>query len=445
MIRLTLILIVLTLMVAPMAMAQQPVLKLSDDGGWCWYQDERAIIHDGKLIVGTIAAGTKDPNRKGDVELIVHDFAAGKTDRLTLHDKIGLDDHNVPAFETLPDGRVLVIFATHGAKNCFWYRISEPNNPLKWSETKTFAPTEKSSVTYSNIFRLPGENHRIYNFYRGYAASFKPSYAFSDDMGQTWQNGGIVINVPSQFKHRPYAKYASNGQDTIHIVYTEGHPRDFNNNVYHVFYKAGKLHDSKGSVLAELAKGLERPEQGTKLFTGNELNVAWTQDVHLDPQGRPVVAFGVQKDPKVLPPGHPESGQDLRYHYARFDGQSWTQNEIAYAGTRLYPKEDDYAGLICIDPNDINTVCISTNADPKTGKPLISSADSQRHWELYKGTTADAGKTWAWTAITENSTADNIRPIVPKSDGKHTALLWLRGKLRTYTDYDLEVVGKLGR
>lgn len=48
---------VLSLLLAQLAMAGEPVDTLSDDGGWCWYQDERAIIHDGKLIVGTIAAG----------------------------------------------------------------------------------------------------------------------------------------------------------------------------------------------------------------------------------------------------------------------------------------------------------------------------------------------------------------------------------------------------
>ena len=43
--------------------------------------------------------------------------------------------------------------------------------------------------------------------------------------------------------------------------------------------------------------------------------------------------------------------------------------------------------------------------------------------------------------MTLNSTVDNLRPVVPKWDTGNTALLWLRGTLRSYTDYDLEVVG----
>ena len=87
---------------------------------------------------------------------------------------------------------------------------------------------------------LSAESNRVYDFYRGLDASYKPSYAYSDDLGQTWRSGNIVINVPSTQLHRPYARYASNGTDTIHITYTEAHPRDFDNSIYHVYYRAGR-------------------------------------------------------------------------------------------------------------------------------------------------------------------------------------------------------------
>ncbi len=431
------------LLAASFAAASQPddLIVLSDDGGWCWYQDERAILHDGKLIFGTIAMGTTDRQRKGDAEVIVHDIATGQTQRLTFVDNIGADDHNVPAFELLPDGRILAIAATHGATNWFAWRIAEAGDPTRWTPVQRFTPTEKSRITYQNVYRLPAENNRIYNFYRGLDNSFKPSYAFSDDLGASWKSGNVFIEVPVKVRHRPYVKYASNGHDTVHMVYTEGHPRDFDNSVYHIFYRAGQLHASAGTPIAPLAEGISKPDQGTKIYQGGETHVAWTQDMQLDAQGRPVVVFSVQRDPKRLPPADPASGQDHRYHYARWDGQQWIEHEIAFAGTRLYPVEDDYTGLIVIDPDDVSTVYISTDAHPVTGKPLISSADGQRHYEIFKGVTADGGATWSWTAITSDSTADNIRPIVPRSDGKHAALLWLRGKLKTYTDYNLQVVG----
>ena len=63
------------------------------------------------------------------------------------------------------------------------------------------------------------------------------------------------------------------------------------------------------------------------------------------------------------------------------------------------------------------------------------------HYEIYKGTTQDAGGTWSWEAITENSTVDNVRPIVPDWDEANTALLWMRGDYNNFVSYDTDIVG----
>jgi hypothetical protein len=59
---------------------------------------------------------------------------------------------------------------------------------------------------------------------------------------------------------------------------------------------------------------------------------------------------------------------------------------------------------------------------------LISAADGKRHHEIFRGTTADGGLTWNWLPVTENSTADNLRPVVPQWKDSRTALVWMRGK-----------------
>jgi hypothetical protein len=122
---------------------------------------------------------------------------------------------------------------------------------------------------------------------------------------------------------------------------------------------------------------------------------------------------------------------DIRYHYGRWDGTAWQTHEMAYAGTRLYPGEDDYTGLASLDRRNPNVVYISTDADPSTGKPLISAADKRRHHELFRGTTSDSGKTWRWEPITANSTMDNLRPVVPQWDDARTAVVWMRGTYRS--------------
>jgi hypothetical protein len=116
---------------------------------------------------------------------------------------------------------------------------------------------------------------------------------------------------------------------------------------------------------------------------------------------------------------------------------------LAHAGTRLYPAEGDYSGLVALDPADPYTVYISTNVDPDTGDPLISRADGRQHWELFRGRTRDGGASWECTAITSDSREDNLRPIARAVDEQHTMVIWLRGAYRSYTDYDLEVLGLL--
>jgi hypothetical protein len=138
--------------------------------------------------------------------------------------------------------------------------------------------------------------------------------------------------------------------------------------------------------------------------------------------------FSVQKDGRGLPRG--QGGYDHRFHYGRWDGSAWQTHEIAYAGRRLYPGEDDYTGLAAIDPKNVKVIYISTDADPVTGAPLVSAADGRRHRELFRGTTADEGATWSWTPFTANSTVDNLRPIIPKWDDPRTALVWMRGEYR---------------
>jgi len=448
------------ILTAPLKSSSQPsayltsaateIITFNDDGGWSWFEDERAIVDKSKVIIGSVAAGVRDQSRKGNIEVTTYDIATGGQVISRLHDRLlsprgAYDDHNSPALLIRPDGRLLAVYSMHGAENKFYYRISiSPHDSTRWQAEKTFTPSGSSRITYSNLHYLSKENNgkgRIYDFYRGFNDSFKPSYAYSDDLGETWIAGNVFIDVPATFRHRPYVKYVSNGIDTIHIFYTEGHPRDFDNSTYHVFYRDGKLHRSDGTVIRSLAEGLSDPTEGTRIFKGDPNNVAWVSDIYLDAAGRPYVAYSVQKDSAGLPPGR--GGDDHRYRYARWTGKVWVDHEIAYAGSRLYAGEDDYTGNIALDTADPNTVYVSTNDDPVSGEPLISKADNQRHYEIFHGTTKDGGKSWSWTAVTGNSTVDNIRPIVPKWDDKHTALIWLRGKYVAYTNYDLTVVGKI--
>jgi hypothetical protein len=346
-----------------------------------------------------------------------------------FHPHFEQDDHDNPAFLPLEDGRLLAVYTKHGMERRIYIRFSMPHDPLAWGPATEFetpgreaGPRRGDNVTYSNLFRLP--SGRIVNFFRGY--DLDPNYMYSDDAGKTWRYGGRLAHGRDGYS--PYLKYAYDGEGTIHFVMTEDHPRNYDNSIYHGFLRDGTIHGSDGARFARLSEATDAPLNAwdlTRVFQGDPDNVGWVIDLELDAERRPYAVFSVQKDGRGLPRG--QGGMDHRFHYARWDGRAWRVHDIAYAGRRLYPGEDDYTGLAALDPNDPNTVFISTDADPSTGAPLVSRADGQRHRELFRGATGDGGATWRWEAITAHSSADNLRPIVPKWKDPRTALVWMRG------------------
>jgi len=405
-------------------------MVINDDGGWCWFQDERAIFAGGKLWVGSVASGSHQLWRMGNVEIRALDPASGKINRFVLNHNLELDDHAAPSLLELPDGRILAVYTGHGIDRKIRSRVTlRPGDPAAWSGERVYKPPSPGNTSYSNLYRLAQEN-RIYNFYRG--QGWDPNVIISDDDGASWRYAGQLVTGPG----RPYVRYASDNRNTIHFVCTEQHPRDFDNSIHHGYLRGGRIFDSSGREVGTL-ESPPAPERLTRVFQGGPDNVAWPSDVSLDDQGRLYVVYSVQKDGAGKPPRH--GGMDHRYRYAWFDG-SWHDYEVAFAGSRLYAGEDDYTGLISLHPQSPNTVYFSADVDPRTGEPLISSSDGKRHYEIFKGTTTDRGASWEFEAVTRDSAMDNIRPNVPLAGPEGSALLWLRGKMTTYINYDLEMV-----
>jgi len=108
---------------------------------------------------------------------------------------------------------------------------------------------------------------------------------------------------------------------------------------------------------------------------------------------------------------------------------------LVKAGPKLSADEQDFTGLSAVHPDDPNVVFVSTTSDPRDDETTFP-----KH-EIFMGVTCDSGATWKWAPITQGSSVDNLRPIVPKWDADHTLLLWLRGDYVTSQQYALQVVG----
>jgi hypothetical protein len=421
------------------------LITFNDNGAWCWYQDRRVIIDPANqtMLISSIAdsAGADGARRTGNVELVTYQFATGARQRIVLHQNLQPeDDHNTPSLLIRPDGKYLAMYATHNQDNYSYWRIStRPHDAGEWSTERRFDWTAKigeEHVTYSNLFYLPAQK-RIYNFAR--AVNRDPSILVSQDLGESWSYGGKLLTIPKLGYVNGYTKYASNGVDRIDFITTEHHPRDFNNNIYHGFIQGGKLRRSDGVVDEKIPGSTGHPQtELTKIFpagsvfNGDIITRAWTIQIEIDAGGLPYALFSARanhdgKNPKV---------EDLRFFYARFDGTAWKVFQLAKAGAGLWDFEQDYTGLGALVPGDPNVVFISTNIDPRDDRLLDFH-------EIFKGITSDGGQSWAWQAITRDSTVENLRPIVPPGDPGRTALLWFRGKMTSSQNYDCAIVGMI--
>lgn len=424
------------------------LITLNDNGGWCWYQDERAIVDTAanKIVLSSVAnsSGADGASRGGDIDVVEYDLTTQQTDRFVLG-SFEDDDHNVAAIHKRSDGRYVAAYARHSRDSNTRFRVStNPGDATSWDAETTC--NNGAGTTYNNLYYLPnddGGNGRLYNFTR--SINFDPTIQISDDEGLTWE-GTYKLLTEGDAGDRPYVRYASDGE-SIHFITTERHPRDsgVNNSIYHGYVQDGQLFTSDGTLLdANLFDGTAvTPSALTTVFAANTVDQgepmtrAWTVDIEVDSSGNPYAVFQARIDPGELSAG--TESLDHRFFYGRFDGLAWNVHALAEAGRDIYAAspngpEDDYTGLVALDPDNPDVLYISSDIDPRANQATA-------YYEIYKGVTDDFGLSWHWTAITENSTMDNIRPVVPKWDAANTALLWQRGTFTTFLDYDMDVVG----
>ncbi|MGC3959882.1 MAG: BNR-4 repeat-containing protein [Verrucomicrobiota bacterium] len=421
---------------------------LTTDGAWTWYNDHRAMFHNGKLYFGFVRAGDSKST------LSVFDLATGRTTNLWASGFTQLDDHNNPAILAKQDGRLLSAYSRHLSDQYFSYRTSISTNPVgpaDWNVEQNI-PNSGASMTYANLFQLSSEGGKIYNYCRN--QNFNPSVFTSTDGGTNWSAAQIFIRTGTG-SIRPYMKYASDNVGRIDFLYTDGHPRDVANSLYHLYYTNGAYYQTDGTYVrsaATLPLLHDSGERGTVIYQYSDAaqtdpnawiptGRAWCWETAYQSNGAPVCVFTVQCDNVAGPTSGPDDR--IYYYYARWTGTTWQKRFIANAGRPLYAAEDDYAGGICLDPVEPNVIYISSNAqnpfdlaDPTT-VPLSAS----QRYELWRGVTGDGGLTFTWSQITSNSTVDNLRPYVPRRNGGERSVLWFRGNYASYTAYSCSIVG----
>ena len=409
---------------APAASAYQVA---AEDGTWCWFADPRAVYHKGKqekIYYGYI-------NSKGDVVISSRDVSTKAVQTFILHDKLQVDDHNVPSILFLPDGKLLTFYTEHNGK--FFMRKSKNAEDIgAWEEERELSfGLENELITYSHPIMLSGENNRIYMFFRsrnkrnpekpGYI-NWKQNYAYSDDYGETWSDAETYLTSDGQYNGIPYLKIVSDNKSKIHFLFTDGHPKLDLSSVYHMYYEKGRFHQTNGDAIAVRAEVPLDIGKIDKVYDSDAGNIrSWIWDVALDKKGNPVIAYA--RYPSV---------DDHIYHYAYWDGKKWQDQELINSGGYITKPEKSgkvleeyYSGGVVLDHHNPKNVFMSRQ---------VNGVFEIEHWQL-------SGNKWKTTAVTQNSTANNVRPyVVDNYTGKQPIVMWMNGIYEHYIRYKTDIL-----
>jgi len=385
------------------------------DGAWCWFSDPRAVYYEG-IHKRTYSSWI---DSYGDIFISSYDHTSGKTQNRKLFDNLETDDHDSPSILIDKQGNILVFFSKHASSEPIHLLKSKfPEDITQWNaeklldvnDTKNY-PEWRNSYTYYCPIQLSAENNKIFLFWRGLDG--KPTFSTSTDNGDSWSTGKIfVLPERSYGFRRPYVKVYSSGKDKIHILFTDGHPRDEKqNSVYYMYYKNGAFYKANGIKIKDANAEAVSPREADVVYDAKLTNQkAWVWDIAEDEKGNAVIAYT-----KFL------SDTAHIYCYANWDGQKWQNIDLINSG-RWFPStpkgtiepEPNYSGGMNIDKESPNTLYLSVKRDSV--------------FEIEKWTRRPKGKAWTVEFITRGSDKDNVRPFAIRGAkaGNHLQLLWMQ-------------------
>lgn len=405
-------------------------------GGWCWFQAPRTSMGaDGILWLGSTVGNTYT-DQDGAIVATAFDSRRGVVRRRLTLATSHQDDHTSASVLALGD-RVQIAWALH--KRVDYLDVGDTGIGGPFASRRIHRPGSLRApgrgMSYASAHVVDG--HR-WILYRG--EQFSWNLLTSPD-GVTWTARGLVV-APGVAGDRPYLHAASDGR-RLHIVVTDGNPTEYRGTSAYAGTVEADLTIRRfgGTSVGKVGSGAPAPKRLTRLALGTPgVDEASDTDVWLSDlavvDGRPTGVL-LRRDP------WPEGAQRVgnyrhQYLWMRQRPTGWTVEPLCWAGGELCNTQPDYAGLAAQDPSDPTRVVVSTNVHPVTAEPLVSQADGLVHFELFEGRRVGEGS-WTFTAVTANSTEDNVRPSIA-AGGPDKALSWMRGKYWSWISFNTRLV-----
>jgi hypothetical protein len=264
-----------------------PVDRELGAGSWSYFGDPRAISHNGDTFTGWISTS-------GNV-WVARYSAEGKLTKRVIFKGLGRDDHNNPSLVFRRDGHIMVFFSPHsghhlpppGIPSVMRYMVSlNPYSINGFGKVHT-VPTDVPGglgYTYPNPLQL---KDKLWLFWRG--GAWNPTFSYTED-GIHWVPARELV----YFGHaqRPYTKYVTDGNRTIHGIFTDGHPENWKNSLHYMRYEANILYAASGAKLGTLSQVPLHTSKLDHIYNYSDRGGrAWGHDIALTAEGRPGVVF----------------------------------------------------------------------------------------------------------------------------------------------------------
>jgi hypothetical protein len=389
----------------------------TNEGGWTWFIDPRAVYYNGTTYFGY-------NNLDGDVTARSWDHATNTTNTLVagnrLYAAMEEDDHDNPSVLVRDSDKKLLYFYTRHSDAQLYMSVSSSAESIASFAARVDLDSQLGGTeyTYPCPFQLLSEaSDPIWLFYRDPidADTTALYYSKSTDGGSTWAAGTLLY---SNSGRSSYWKMESNSLDRVDFAVSSGSPvYDADVSIGHFYYTGGSFYKTDGT-------GMGSPpfdfSDLTLVYDGSGANdTSWVWDVAMS-----------GSNPRIVYSTYIGDDMDIvRYRYATWSGSAWSNQTVTSdGGTHIGGGPGSfYAGGVVLDHTDPDVVFASV---------VVSG-----QWEIHRFETADAGASWAETAVTSGSSAKNIRPVSVRNYATDLQLLWMHGTYTTYLNYTTDTYG----
>lgn len=373
-------------------------------------------------------------------------------------DPIDFDDHNNPAVTVLNDGKILLVYSNHPGET--WAALS--NNPYDvmggWEETLVCDGANYYS-SYAHICQTRDDKNTIWCFFRDGQTIETPmpiSIRFnqSGGSGYGWTPQDSIVKLITHDFGRPYFRIVQSDK-RVDIMYNNGNPAEsVVNSLYHVYltinqsgtqfsaYKSNNtLIDTWGMTGGTgIVNGVVLPfniASGTQVFDGASQR-SWVWDTRYV-NGNLNCAYVVFSTASGTDDVH-------KYRRALYNGTSWVNEDVCYAGDSLNPLETGriphwivsdsnpstnavYSPGICLDPNVSDRVYV--------GKKYGSQDVRIQQWDKIDNVW---NKTSDLTGVSGNN-AVNARPFSIIGSNPTNIIWFCASSYLSWTSYVLRDPG----